>query len=1195
MQVRPLVEALRSVRQYAVGIWWLTTVLAVLAVVAGGLFNALLLDAQLVLPAAIRLVLLLGLIGGLVVLVRWAWRVRPELSTEEAALLVEHRHPDLDNLLINSLQLAQQTPDAAQPIVDAVTDEARQAIRSISPATAVSKRTLSIAAVAAVIGLAGLIIHTSLSGATFGQGINRLLLPFADNTLTRIDEVSPGDVDVLIDDDVTVTAALSGRVLSNAQLLCTLADSRQVTLPMAAPADARPDRLTSTIERVQQNVRYRVIAGDAWSRWYEVRVHRRPAIEQITQTITPPKYVDADPVEQVGGSIRALTGSTVKLRVEASEPVREGWLVLNDGRREPLRIAANESGDQAASSVVVGALTVAKAGSYAVELTSVHGFANEPARYEIAPLADQPPQVTFVQPTESLAVSIDAKVVIEMQATDDQAVRELQLVRIERTGAAAKMPTAEPKVLTNWPAEDRRQMKLTRQTTVAVAELGLGPKKPITLQAVAYDYRPDGQPGTSERITLHLVEVPAPPAALAKSQADKVSLTALIARQRANITAGQALLGARPTDDPAAQVARQEQIRTDALAMLADAAEPRPDPNLARQLDNLSQTLMVLAVEQLRDVQATGQTGARLADALATERAILQRLVAADGRQDDALAEAARRAIAEMLAQIIARQKALHADSAGPVGTGAALSARQRALARELAMLNMLIDAEAKGGAGGNPALAEVYGKASQMLAARDVRGNMLIAADRLSNDAFDPAQATQQKVIDDLTAIHQLLLKQAMADAKKQILQSTQALEALGKRLDRMADVQASIVEVAKQLQKAKDLTEGEMLPAEHLQELEEARANMEEAIEQLAKDLHLLPDTSASNDLLAEMSEIFEDVKQAEGSEDSPVSEVAVDRDEGTLAGLKAMQEKMEERIGDLETWLKDTPDTDKWNQESFDRDELGEIPLGDLPDALEDIVGDLLEQAEDLAEQAQDSASNVALPDITMGWDIMDGPMPSWAAKGKSGNAPPNKNEQTGRSGAGREGASVGELAGDTIKALEGTETEVRRTNDAAQKGELKEEDPNFLQPKATGGGKMAGATYGEGMEGDTPPRNELKYRDLERRAMNIKRNTESVYSKAKMLRLPTGELDRALLEMDMANRRLSAGDLEGFMRDHERVVRQLRQTEAHLRGRPVAAGTGAAHRPDDVTGATKEPVPTQYEEAVAEYMRRIARQR
>ena len=102
-----------------------------------------------------------------------------------------------------------------------------------------------------------------------------------------------------------------------------------------------------------------------------------------------------------------------------------------------------------------------------------------------------------------------------------------------------------------------------------------------------------------------------------------------------------------------------------------------------------------------------------------------------------------------------------------------------------------------------------------------------------------------------------------------------------------------------------------------------------------------------------------------------------------------------------------------------------------------------------------------------------------------------------------------------------------------------------------------------------------------------------NLKSVYTEARLLRLPTGELDRAMLEADAALRRMSDPDGGALIRAQAQVVRALEQTKAQLQGRPWVSGAATALRSttgDD--GATGEPIPAQYEQAVADYMRRVA---
>ncbi|NQT20216.1 MAG: hypothetical protein HQ592_10970, partial [Planctomycetes bacterium] len=329
--------------------------------------------------------------------------------------------------------------------------------------------------------------------------------------------------------------------------------------------------------------------------------------------------------------------------------------------------------------------------------------------------------------------------------------------------------------------------------------------------------------------------------------------------------------------------------------------------------------------------------------------------------------------------------------------------------------------------------------------------------------------------------------------------------------------------------------------------------------------------------------------------GSEDAEAVEVAVER--GETEGQKAAKDSMEdmvERIADMEMWLSDAPDNIKWKQESLDVDEIPDIPLVDLPEELEDLVGDLLDQEQDIGDK-EDSASNLGSHDMPAGWDVADGPMPNFGAKGKSGNTKPNDMEQMGRSGGGRQGKSSGEMVEEFAKDLEGADVEVRRTNGPMQKGEVEEENPNS-EAKATGGGKQSGQGGEGGLTGSSAPQNELGMRELERQQMDLRRNTEKLYSQAIMMYLPTGELDNALLLMQQAQKAAAEGDRFGFTSLQRRIVRALDNTQRELRGEAKVALDPSMKLPADmleeVSDARDEEIPKEFETLVSEYYKAIA---
>ena len=107
---------------------------------------------------------------------------------------------------------------------------------------------------------------------------------------------------------------------------------------------------------------------------------------------------------------------------------------------------------------------------------------------------------------------------------------------------------------------------------------------------------------------------------------------------------------------------------------------------------------------------------------------------------------------------------------------------------------------------------------------------------------------------------------------------------------------------------------------------------------------DAHVWPDIQSYEELRMSVNEIFEDVIQADKEDinknNLKPSEVAVQKEDGLMAAIEKAK-KIEE---DMEAWLPNTSDTTKWLDENFDKREMPDMPNLPLPDAMDDIVGNL-----------------------------------------------------------------------------------------------------------------------------------------------------------------------------------------------------------------------------------------------------------
>lgn len=305
--------------------------------------------------------------------------------------------------------------------------------------------------------------------------------------------------------------------------------------------------------------------------------------------------------------------------------------------------------------------------------------------------------------------------------------------------------------------------------------------------------------------------------------------------------------------------------------------------------------------------------------------------------------------------------------------------------------------------------------------------------------------------------------------------------------------------------------------------------------------------------------------------------------------------MMEEAEERMDDMEMWLGETPDDIKVTTEAFDREEMPEsgIALGALSTEVEDMIGDLLEDNDEMNDAADDGATTHAMPDMPMGWEVMEGDISSFAAKGKSGNETPDHKEQDGRSNVGRQGMSTGETAAGSGTISEGDKNiEERRTEDPTQSGQV--DLDGEADTRATGGGKLGtGKADGQGMSGGVERIDSNEEGSWEGMAALMARQADAIYAKASLKNVRVDSLKAAAHHLRQASDAIARGDIEQ-VREYRRMAgASLRRAQAELEAGPTGAMVleGQAGVLDDVIETGPDQAPPQYRDKVAEYFKAL----
>ncbi len=413
--------------------------------------------------------------------------------------------------------------------------------------------------------------------------------------------------------------------------------------------------------------------------------------------------------------------------------------------------------------------------------------------------------------------------------------------------------------------------------------------------------------------------------------------------------------------------------------------------------------------------------------------------------------------------------------------------------------------------------------------------------------------------------------------------------LEEFKAKLDKFLREQKKVVEASENLAKTPvdDFTKQQ---EELLKGLAAAEDQLSKLMQELHSDLSKLPEQDFANASVAkELVEIQTELKMAEDALLKKSVDIAVPLEQ-------LGYERTEELKTNLEKWLPDTPDREKWSQEESLTDKDKEAPMAELPGELEDLVGDLMEQEEDLFDEMEDVSSSAADSiDKGAGWDAMDGPISNMSAKGVTGNRLPNKSEIGGRSGEGRQGKSSGEFVGDEAVGKGGRKTPSRLTPDPFVKGQIKD---HSKEPTggATGGGKESGKG-GEGLEGPVPrspgPRNQQR---LVGRQAELRNKAQGVDLRMQVSNFHHTDLEKLIEIMSQVERDVKAGRYRSALRQRDVLLEGLGNVKQYLQGEFEVRRDTTVNLPADVQkeilGSMNDPSPAGWEELNRQYFDRLA---
>lgn len=359
----------------------------------------------------------------------FAWKLlrpifRPP-GVAECALLLEREQPDLDDRFVNAVHFGASDPDRYRgfsgAVVELVASEATGRIDRLRERELLRaprlRRLGSVAAVAVLL----VAVYAALLPGHFSNAALRLSRPWRYTPAvsdTRL-LVEPGDARIRPGEDLTVEVAIEGRLPAEARIESSLS----VTTPMLF--DGRVFRFV--FSRPAADFTYRVMAGDAASDRFRVRVLRPPEIRSLAVTVESPEYTGWPPrrYPESSGSLSALVGSRILLDVIATAPVERGWFVPAGGTR-PDRVEMERQGEDR----LRVSWLLEEDVDYGLLLEGSEGLSpgGEEATRHLTALPDNPPECEIVQPGRDLEWEIARGALpVTLRAGDDVGLREVVL------------------------------------------------------------------------------------------------------------------------------------------------------------------------------------------------------------------------------------------------------------------------------------------------------------------------------------------------------------------------------------------------------------------------------------------------------------------------------------------------------------------------------------------------------------------------------------------------------------------------------------------------------------------------------------------------------------------------------------------------------------------------------------------------
>ncbi len=1140
-------------------------------------------------------VLLLGVIG---TTIWWLLRtVRHPLTPQAVAASVERAFPELDNHLINYLQFA-DTP-GQDPFKDAYLKRDIRGWKQVSVKRMKNQRLHRWALAALSVSLAVILLPTALTGRAWAVALWRVANPFSDTppvSLTQLLSVTPGTTTEMQGKPVVLGCTVLGHRGHRVLLDIRPADGDASTHTLGTITGGQEESFSHPIPLLTTAIRYRFRAGDApFPEWYEITPRPPLACTAIELAVTPPRYTGIAPARFDGltDDVSIPAGSRVDLALTCNGALTVARVALEQD--SPIALEPRSADED---NVRAGSFTVEDGAHLTISATDAFGESIE-TELQFMTVSDETPTITIVAPTGRPTLPPGTKPSIDFSVTDDYGLTDLWVERVQPGSRRSEAGTE----VGRWTPGGAKSFAATWSEAVDEEE-----GRAIAFRLVARDNRP-GDPQTTRSETILFNAASQSDAAKQRNKlAREVASTLgrLIEMQRENLDRTRACrktLLATTEQQWTETAEQQREIRILTRDLLAIPGEPLG--SLTPPTKELYLNEMREVIEVLQRLSGDDNKASLSTSAINMEEKILRQLTYAHNAAARTQVEQRVSALANMLEGLIRGETLViksteqHARSGSEVKSS--VVDRQDNLAEDLTDFANACRQESASIAANDQAFASVLADLGTRCDKAGIRDDMMLAAEALDNNQPASALPDEKQALAKLEALEKQLNAIKVSNQTAREEQMLDVLQHAGSKIEKMRKIHEKAIQAMEMVKEQGDASDDDLIDMME-EEYQEIVKNTKEVLLEVPRDLHIFAELSVANELVEDVFTIFEEQEVLDEEEqkaagvdmENPTEKAYAKRDRQCL--IEKMEE-IEERFDKLEEWLQKEPEDDVITTEAFDKEELPEagVAPGALAAQAEDLIGDLMEKPEEGADDAVDGATNQGVSDDPgLGWEVKEGDLTSFAAKGKSGNMIPDHKEQDGRSNVGRQGMAVGENASGSGTIGEGdSNIEARRTQDPTQDGQV--DLDGEAKTAASGGGKQAsGKADDVGMGGGTRRMDSTEEGSMDGMEALMAKQVDTMYTKASLKNVRADSFKTAAHHLRQAADAIAKGHPIERIKEHRRqavVALKRGRTELQAGSSAVLADGRSSDLLDDVLAVGPDEAPPRYRDLVADYYKKL----